>query len=120
MTEKNVVTHQGAEALVDPRELRVPHPDRFQQMAKDAVLHHHNQLPSHGRRAYRDLMADDIYVVWFSKALQNWKAMISTDLLKGSYYEVTHNGNKNETYVDVYLKVGNTCIPDSDFKVAGE
>ena len=52
----------------------------------------------------------DVYVVmmtnleWFCKTLRNWKAFVSTDLRDGRMYEVTYNGEKNETYVDVYLK----------------
>jgi hypothetical protein len=47
---------------------------------------------------------DEVYIVWFSKTLQNWKALVSTTLLDGMYYELTHNGDKGETYVDVYKK----------------
>ena len=53
---------------------------------------------------------NDVYVVWFSKTLQNWKAMVSTTIPDGRYYEVTHNGNKNETYLDVYKKQENKTI----------
>lgn len=38
------------------------------------------------------LNADDVYVVWQCRALQNWKALVSTDVPDGMYYEVTHNG----------------------------
>lgn len=55
---------------------------------------------------------DDVYVVWFCKTLQNWKAMISTTLPDGQYFEVTHNGDKNETYLDVYKKWENRCVRD--------
>lgn len=50
------------------------------------------------------LPLEDIYVVWFCKTLQNWKAMVSTNAKDNAYYEVTHNGDKNETYVDRYIK----------------
>jgi len=46
----------------------------------------------------------DVYIVWFCNTLQNWKALVSTDAKDNAYYEVTHNGDKNETYVDRYLK----------------
>jgi Family of unknown function (DUF6275) len=49
----------------------------------------------------------DVYVVWFCKTLQNWKALLSTTLPNGMYYEVTYNGDKEEAYVDAYLKVNN-------------
>ena len=56
----------------------------------------------------------DVYVVWFSKVLQNWKALASTTLPDGMYYEITYNGDKRETYVDAYKKFDNLCIPDED------
>lgn len=55
---------------------------------------------------------NDVYIVWFSKTLQNWKALVSTTLPDGKYYEVTHNGDKNETYVDVYVKLDNFVVKD--------
>lgn len=55
---------------------------------------------------------DEVYVVWFSKTLQNWKALISTTLPDGMYYEVTHNGDKAETYIDAYKKFDNVCVQD--------
>lgn len=58
------------------------------------------------------LQKGELYIVWFCKTLQNWKALISTDVASGLYWEVTYNGDKKETYVDRYRKQGNTCIPD--------
>jgi Family of unknown function (DUF6275) len=55
---------------------------------------------------------EDTYVVWFSKVLQNWKALVSTTVPDGMYYEVTHNGDKGETYLDAYKKFDNVRIPD--------
>jgi len=54
----------------------------------------------------------DVYVVWFSKTLQNWKAMVSTTLPDQMYYEVTHNGDKKETYIDAYKKFQNVVVLD--------
>ena len=51
-----------------------------------------------------------MYIVWFCKTLQNWKALVSTDVINGVYWEVTHNGDKNETYVDTYTKSSNVCV----------
>lgn len=53
-----------------------------------------------------------IYIVWFSKTLQNWKALLSTNQADGRYYEVTYNGDKREAYVDIYEKIVNSKIPD--------
>jgi len=52
----------------------------------------------------------DFYIVWFSKTLKNWKALVSTDLVSGVYIEVTHNGEAGETYVDFYQKTNNTTF----------
>ncbi len=58
------------------------------------------------------LTEKDVYIVWFSKTLQNWKALVSTTISDGMYYEVTYNGDKKETYLDVYKKWENKRIPD--------
>lgn len=58
-----------------------------------------------------EIAVRDVYVVWFSKTLQNWKALVSTNVGDGMYYEITHNGDKNETYVDVYKKWENFKLP---------
>lgn len=53
---------------------------------------------------------DDVYIVWFCKTLQNWKALVSTTLPDGMYYEVTYNGDKKEIYLDAYKKFENQKI----------
>lgn len=55
---------------------------------------------------------DDVYVVWFCKTLQNWKALVSTTLPDGIYYEITYNGNTGETYIDVYKKWENYTVKE--------
>ena len=47
---------------------------------------------------------DNVYIVWFSKTLQNFKALVSTTVSDGMYYEITYNGDKNELYMDAYKK----------------
>ena len=58
-----------------------------------------------------ELALMDMYVVWFSKTLQNWKALVSGVNIK-EYIEVTYSGDKKETYVDVYQKACNQCLKD--------
>lgn len=58
------------------------------------------------------ITADDVYVVWFCKTLQNWKALLSTDVPDGMYYELTYDGDKRVTYLDAYKKWENVPIPD--------
>ena len=56
------------------------------------------------------ITTDDVFVVWFSKTLQNAKALLSTTLHDGMYYEITYNGDKDEFYLDAYKKVNNLRI----------
>ena len=42
--------------------------------------------------------------------LQNNKALASTTLFDGMYYEITHNGDKGEIYVDAYKKWENFVV----------
>lgn len=52
----------------------------------------------------------EVFVVWNCKTLQNNKALLSTTLFDGMYYEITYNGDKNEIYFDAYKKFENRCI----------
>ena len=55
---------------------------------------------------------DNVFIVWFCKTLQNWKALVSTTLPDGMYYEVTYNGDKKEVYLDAYKKFENRKIDE--------
>jgi len=57
----------------------------------------------------------EVFVVWYCKTLQNHKALLSTTLFDGMYYELTYNGDKKELYLDAYKKFENHCI-----KIEGE
>ena len=59
------------------------------------------------------ITTDDVFIVWICKTLQNNKALVSTTLSDGMYYEITHNGDKNETYIDCYKKWENFVISNS-------
>lgn len=51
-----------------------------------------------------------VYIVWCCKTLQNSKALLSTTLPDGMYYEITYNGDKDEIYFDAYKKFDNIKI----------
>lgn len=48
---------------------------------------------------------NDVYVVTYAYVLGGQKAMLSTKLQDGKYYEVTYNDETNEIYVDQYVKI---------------
>ncbi len=52
----------------------------------------------------------EVFIVWSCKTLQNNKALLSTTLFDGMYYELTYNGDKKELYFDAYKKFENRCI----------
>jgi len=59
-----------------------------------------------------EITEENVFIVWFCKTLQNWKALVSTTVSDGMYYEITHNGDKHETYIDAYKKWENVKIED--------
>ena len=85
-------------------------PESFMDRARKIVVDYYNS-----RRDVSDsieMQIDNTYIVWFCKTLQNWKCLISTVFPDGTYYEVTYNGDKNETYLDAYKKWENVCVKD--------
>lgn len=79
--------------------------DKFLKTAKAAVVCWYNQ-----HNAPSVITMDDVYIVWFSKTLQNWKALASTSHEDGMYYEITYDGNKEVAYVDAYKKWDNAVM----------
>ena len=78
--------------------------------AKELVVNYYNERVE--KTDGTKITADNVLVVWFCKTLQNWKALVSTTISDGMYYEITHNGDKDETYLDAYKKWENVCIPN--------
>lgn len=81
--------------------------DKFVELCKEKVAEYvigdmHN-TPSY-------ISKDSVYVVWLNRTLQNCKALLSTTISDGMYYEVTYNGDKNELYFDAYSHVHNRAF----------
>lgn len=84
--------------------------DAMLKRAKELVVNYFNERVEVTDN--KKITEDDVFVVWFCKTLQNWKALVSTTISDGMYYEITHNGDKGETYIDAYKKWENVCVPD--------
>ena len=83
--------------------------DEFLNLCKDIVVDYFNsQADSTDKNG--KITTDNVFVVWSVKALQNNKALLSTTVSDGMYYEITHNGDKKEIYVDAYKKWKNYAI----------
>lgn len=82
---------------------------KFLAFAKEAVVNYFN-----GRVDSTDkngkITVNDVFVVWFCKTLQNSKALLSTNVPDGMYYELTYNGDKDEAYLDAYKKWQNVTV----------
>jgi hypothetical protein len=87
--------------------------DVYLTRAKLAVLGSYNST----HEAPDQLRFEQLYIVWFSKVLKNWKALVSTSVAgDGLYFEVTYNGEpgREETYVDTYRKEDNQVFSNHD------
>ena len=84
--------------------------DAMLKRAKELVVNYFNERVEVTDN--KKITEDDVFVVWFCKTLQNWKALVSTTISDGMYYEITHNGDKGESYIDAYKKWENVCVPD--------
>lgn len=81
---------------------------KFTQTCKKIVADYFNANADKTDRA--DITPDDVRIVWQCKALQNFKALVITNVSDGMYYEITYNGDKNEIYVDAYKKWENFVV----------
>lgn len=82
----------------------------FIQFAKEQVVDYFNGI-AYKTDKYGHIETGDVFVVWYCKTLQNHKALLSTTVSDGMYYEITYNGDKREAYLDAYKKWENKCIP---------
>jgi hypothetical protein len=91
----------------------VNHPEKAKKIVFDYVKKRLEKTDTHITFA-----EDEVYIVWFCYILGGWKALVSTTLPDGMYYEVTHKPEHDgsdgpaETYLDAYKKFDNIAIPD--------
>lgn len=80
----------------------------FVELCKEKVVDYNNttmNLNSINKPVH--ISTDDVYVVWLNRTLQNNKALLSTTISDGMYYEVTYNGDKDRLYFDAYKHISN-------------
>lgn len=82
----------------------------FIDLCKLEVCKYHNNKVDTLKGEDDFIHSEDVYIVWICKILQNNKALVSTNLKDGMYYELTYNGDKKELYLDAYMKHENKCI----------
>lgn len=82
--------------------------DKFLKLCKETVAKYFNEHVD--KSDCKQITEDDVFIVWSCKTLQNNKALVSTTISDGMYYELTCNGDKNELYLDAYKKWENVKI----------
>lgn len=82
--------------------------NNFQDLCKEKVVEYFNAKADKTDRV--KITKDCVFVVWYCKTLQNAKALLSTTVSDGMYYELTYNGDKKELYLDAYKKWENKKI----------
>lgn len=89
--------------------MRINGSKEFIEVCKNTVVNYFNENKDKTDTA-NNISLDDVFVVWQCKTLQNNKALLSTTVSDGMYYEFTYNGDKEELYMDAYKKWENRCI----------
>lgn len=81
---------------------------KFEEIVKGLVANYANEHLD--KSDATGISVNDVFIVWSCKTLQNNKALASTTLFDGMYYEVTYNGDKEEIYFDAYKKWGKSVL----------
>lgn len=81
----------------------------FEKAAKNAVI----KIMRENHGIILDI--EDLDLVWFAHELGYKKCTLYAQKLGHYYPEVTYNRDRDEIYVDVYLKVSNTLVKGADF-----
>ena len=81
--------------------------DKFIELCKEKVVEY---LANGALSIPSDISTDYVYVVWLNRTLQNNKALLSTIISNGMYFEITYNGDNDELYFDAYKHEDNYCI----------
>ena len=80
---------------------------RSNKLSKETIVNYFNNKVEITDN--KKITEEDVFIVWSCKTLQNNKAMVSTTISDGMYYELTYNGDKQELYLDAYKKWENVC-----------
>ena len=101
-------TREIVRNLERKKENKIMSSEKFIALCKENVVNYFNENADKTDNVL--ITQEDVYLVWYCKTLQNHKALLSTNISDGMYYELTYNGDKNELYLDAYKKWKNVKI----------
>lgn len=78
--------------------------NQFTEIARKDIVEQYKEIGND------EINIDNVYVVWFVKTLGTAKALLSTNINDGRYWEYTYNADKDEIYADRYVKEENRVI----------
>lgn len=77
--------------------------EHFQSVCKRKLVEWYNS-----QNNLENIDLSNVFIVWSCKTLQNYKCLASITVSgDGIYAEYTYNGDKQELYEDVYVKLSN-------------
>lgn len=106
--ELKKIIEETKELLKKKKENKIMSSEKFIGLCKENVMKYFNENADKTDNVL--ITQEDVYLVWYCKTLQNHKALLSTNISDGMYYELTYNGGKNELYLDAYKKWQNVKI----------
>ena len=74
----------------------------FREKCIDMVIEYYNNLVEITDNY--QIKETDVYIVWMCSILGNNKALLSTNVPDGMYYEITYDISSNTFYFDAYKK----------------
>ncbi len=75
---------------------------KFMEKCTDMVLEYYNSNVEITDNY--QITEADVYIVWMCSILGNNKALLSTTVSDGMYYEITFDNNNKTLYFDAYKK----------------
>ena len=78
--------------------------EEFLKEAKSIIF---NKVKNENKVFSHSNVDDVVYVVWYCWILENQKCLISTTIPDGKYYEITYNKERQEMYIDTYVRSEN-------------
>ncbi|WP_405285984.1 DUF6275 family protein [Methanobrevibacter sp.] len=74
----------------------------FREKCIDMVIEYYNSLVEVTDNY--NITEAHVYIVWMASILGNNKALLSTTVPDGMYYEITYDNSNNTFYFDAYKK----------------